>query len=106
MELWLDGKAAYIIKQLIKAYLTNPQQLPDKTIVSVISDWCNRQNVMPKSGKPYMTVNSSARDKLKDLLTSNDPLIKTILMRRIRDFIARMTDQYAYACYDKLYGTH
>lgn len=102
----MDGKAAYIIKQLIKAYLTNPQQLPDKTIVSVISDWYNRQNVMPKMGKPYMTVNSSARDKLKELLTSNDPIIKTLLMHRICDFIAGMTDQYAYACYDKLYGTH
>ncbi|GAH15439.1 unnamed protein product, partial [marine sediment metagenome] len=30
----MDGKANYIIKRLFKAYLSNPQQLPDKTIIS------------------------------------------------------------------------
>jgi len=30
----IDGKANYIIKRLFKAYLSNPQQLPDKTIIS------------------------------------------------------------------------
>src|SRR5699024_36262 len=31
----MDGKADYIIRQLFKAYLSNPQQLPDKTITTI-----------------------------------------------------------------------
>jgi dGTP triphosphohydrolase len=33
----MDGKAAYSIRQLIKAYLTNPQQLPDAAIVRAVN---------------------------------------------------------------------
>lgn len=29
----MDGKSDFIIRQLFKAYLSNPQQLPDNTIV-------------------------------------------------------------------------
>lgn len=31
----MDGKASYIIRQLFKAFLTNPQQLPDSTIIKI-----------------------------------------------------------------------
>jgi len=31
----MDGKADFIIRQLFKAYVTNPQQLPDRTILNL-----------------------------------------------------------------------
>lgn len=100
----MDGKADFIIKQLIKAYLTNPQQLPDKTIISVVDDWYYVRHAKAEDEKTYMTRASAARDTLKDLLNSNDPLIKKLLIRRICDFIAGMTDQYAFICFEELYG--
>jgi len=33
----LDGKASYVIRSLAKAYLTNPQQLPDKPIIEAFN---------------------------------------------------------------------
>jgi len=100
----MDGKADYIIKQLVKAYLTNPQQLPDKTIISVVSDWYTLRHVKAQDEKTYMTRASAARDTLQELLNTDDPLIKKLLLRRICDFIAGMTDQYAINCYEELYG--
>lgn len=35
----MDGKSKYIIKKLFEAYLTNPQQLPDKTILHLYINW-------------------------------------------------------------------
>ena len=100
----MDGKADYVIRQLVKAYLTNPQQLPDKTVISVVTDWYNAHNAVAKDEKPYMTKASIAREKLKDLLNKNDVLVKRLLLRRICDFIAGMTDQYAFKCFESLYG--
>ena len=101
----MDGKAAYIIKQLFKAYLTNPQQLPDKTIRSIIEDW-NQNNPDGAEGKKeYKTQESFARDRLKNLLKKDDEKVRIILLRRICDYIAGMTDRYAMDCFEKLYGT-
>ena len=101
----MDGKAAYIIKQLFKAYLTNPQQLPDKTIFSIIKDWKQNNPDGDEENEEYKTRESFARDKLKDLLKKDDEKIRIILLRRICDYIAGMTDRYAMDCYEKLYGT-
>ena len=100
----MDGKASYIIKQLVKAYLTNPQQLPDKTIISIVEDWYVLRGVDDKNTN-YMTKASMARDRLKELLNKDDPDIRAILLRRICDFIAGMTDQFAMSCFERLYGT-
>ena len=106
----MDGKAVYIIKQLMKAYLTNPQQLPDKTIMSIIERWESKygkdskgKDKLSDTGKRY-TDESRARAKLKKLMKENDSGIKTILLRSICDYIAGMTDQYAINCFEKLYG--
>ena len=101
----MDGKAAYIIKQLVKAYLTNPQQLPDKTICSIIDDWKRMNPEDSETEKiEYMTKESSSREKLKELLKRNNTDIKILLLRRICDYIAGMTDRYAMDCFEKLYG--
>ena len=41
-----DGKAKYIIRRLYKAYLANPQQLPDKTIQSLFREYKERDNTL------------------------------------------------------------
>ena len=99
----MDGKASYIIKQLVKAYLTNPQQLPDKTIISIVDDWY-QSNGVEENNEPYMTMASKSRERLKSIMNKDDPDIKAILLRRICDFIAGMTDQFAMNCFERLYA--
>ena len=102
----MDGKASYIIRQLFKAYLTNPQQLPDKTIMSIVQNWCEKNSVQTLIPKSHMTNESSARDKLKDLITKDDADIRGLLIRRICDYISGMTDQYALKCFSQLYESN
>ena len=102
----MDGKASYIIRQLFKAYLTNPQQLPDKTIMSIVQNWCDKNSVQRLNPKTHMTNESSARDKLKELITKDDADIRCLLIRRVCDFIAGMTDQYALKCFSQLYESN
>ena len=101
----MDGKASFIIKQLVKAYLTNPQQLPDNTIIAIINDWNNSHSVKPNGTLDYKTEASKSRERLKDLINDDDPIISSIFMRRICDHIAGMTDQYAMSSFEKLYGS-
>ncbi len=54
----MDGKADFIIRQLFKAYLSNPQQLPDKTITLwKMHDWNNAK---------FNTLLLSYKDKFLD----------------------------------------
>lgn len=92
----MDGKADFIIRKLIKAYTTNPQQLPDMTIARFVSDDLKIEIESP----------ADARKKLNDeLKNSKDKYIRYKLLRTICDFIAGMTDSFAYKQYDLLYGT-
>lgn len=101
----MDGKASFIIRQLVKAYLTNPQQLPDSTIITIIQDWNNKHSVKSNEHSSFMTDASASRKRLKELIKIDDPLISSILMRKICDHIAGMTDQYAISSFEKLYGS-
>lgn len=102
----MDGKSDFIIRQLFKAYLSNPQQLPDNTIVKAyerileskdieIDNWLN-----PKEIKPYM-----ARNYVEEILKEENNSGNAIVLRTVCDFIAGMTDQFAMEQYDRLYGT-
>ena len=102
----MDGKSSYVIRQLIKAYLTNPQQLSDGTIILIIQDWDECNSVTEKTNQEeYMTETSKARERLKMLINQDDPNIGRILLRRICDHIAGMTDQYALSSFERLYGS-
>ena len=101
----MDGKASYIIRQLVKAYLTNPQQLPDRTIHLIVRDWNEVNSVEEKETLKHMTEASKARERLKQLIKKDDSDISNILLRRICDHIAGMTDQYAMFCFEQLYGS-
>lgn len=93
----MDGKSNYIIRQLIKAYLTNPQQLPDKTIVSLYRNYMSEEFKVDKVGE--------LRERLKSDHSSWKKEYKSALLRTICDHIAGMTDGYALKQFDLLYGT-
>ncbi|WP_313126504.1 dGTP triphosphohydrolase [Proteiniclasticum ruminis] len=118
----MDGKADYIIRQLFKAYLTNPQQLPDKTVIKVYesiklryeelmkeSDREERDESIDKIIKES-TVNDKilfyeARQRVEKLMVHRNSVIDEIILRTVCDFIAGMTDQFALDQFDRLYGS-
>lgn len=81
----LDGKGAFIIRKLFKAYYTNPNQMQDSAV----------KDLFKMLGKPY------DRSKILDVVAGNEE----VLIRVIADFIAGMTDSFAYDQFDLLYGT-
>jgi dGTPase len=102
----MDGKADYILRNLIKAYISNPQQLPDNTIIRFFKRY------IPKYEQNDLKVlNSKAsigllRDRLRKEHDENrDKRYRGILIRSICDYIGGMTDAYALMQYNKLYGT-
>ena len=107
----MDGKSNYIIKRLFKAYLSNPQQLPDKTIISfynnynenVFNNYINKKGELPSI--PILVGN--LRDELKTDHSKNynNNEYKCSLLRTICDYISGMTDNFALNQYELLYGT-
>lgn len=101
----IDGKARFIIRRLIKAYLTNPKQLPD-LYLKQYSNECNIKDIVDKI--PSDTDGEkNIRYLNKDLITEgletairNDPKF----LRTICDYIASMTDNYAIEEYQRLYS--
>ena len=93
----MDGKVTFVIKRLFKAYLSNPQQLPDSSIIKIIKRYEKSKNGISAS---------DARMKLSDYLTDNSDIIRIVLLRTICDYIAGMTDQYAMQQFNNLYGTN
>ena len=81
----LDGKGAYIIKKLFKAYYTNPTQMQDSAV----------KELFKMVGLEY------DRSQIMDVVAGNE--VK--LIRVITDYISGMTDNFAYEQYDLLYGT-
>ncbi|SHI46103.1 dGTP triphosphohydrolase [Lutispora thermophila] len=96
----MDGKAYYIIRQLFKAYLSNPQQLPDIVIQNFFND-------IIKNGmfeKSEMTVGEMRTVLRKNYDQNPYDGWKALLLRNITDYIAEMTDNMAYEQYNLLYG--
>ncbi len=54
-----DGKAAYIIKKLFEAYLTNPHQLPDESLISVWNLFLEITRHHHKKIKEYIELGSN-----------------------------------------------
>lgn len=103
----MDGKSDFIIRQLFKAYLSNPQQLPDSTIVKAYERiWEIEETHTPDWEEPINIKPYIARSIIEDILKKENNRINTLLLRTVCDFIAGMTDQFALDQYDRLYGTH
>jgi dGTPase len=102
----MDGKANYILRQSIKAYLTNPQQLPDATIISLYEKLMNHADYEKLTMKSPAEIIGVLRNELiQDHSQHNKAEYRTMLLRTICDHIAGMTDQYAMKQYDLLYGS-
>lgn len=128
----MDGKGKYIIRKLFQAYFTNPQQMPDKTLISFLKNlkslslnedakhYDNNQNLkisaytirteLEKHHRKILLcenkkekVNGFFRSVLNKEITICE--YKIALMRTITDHIAGMTDKYALKQYEILYGT-
>lgn len=100
----MDGKSNFILRQLSKAYVTNPQQLPDMTIRTLIRNYDKRKN-SPDSKLNNIQNDEPERLRLKELHSKCEPEYQCALLRTICDYIAGMTDSYAYKQYNSLYGT-
>lgn len=103
----MDGRGTYIIKKLFEAYMTNPQQMPNKTIDTLF------YNLGYKGERE----NNKLRIFLRDIhgnIGKNCEVIKELgitnreykakLIRTITDFISNMTDEFAIKQYNNLYG--
>jgi dGTPase len=98
----MDGKATYIIRQLFKAYITNPQQLPDDVIVKFFEEMLPGLN---RKGLLSTTDISRLRENLEyNFRTNSRKKYRQYLSRAICDYIASMTDNMAYQQYEILYG--
>jgi dGTPase len=92
----MDGKAVYIVRQLAKAYLLNPQQLPDNYIKDLY--------VQYKGGRFKNKSSGVQRIMLKQDCYL-DTEFKQILLRTICDFISSMTDDFALREHQRLYSS-
>jgi len=98
----MDGRATYVIRKIFEAYMTNPQQLSDKTMLRL-----HRNANMPNPAKKS-EVNSeeiaSVRSEIKRMRNGPSPHFRSALARTVCDYISGMTDAYAMAEYRRLYG--
>lgn len=114
-----DGKSAYVIRCLLKAYMSNPQQLPDDAVCMFVKMNCTQNKmvndyILSNLPSDQRNVNQlsvhACRTILRDLYASNptQEALKQnayiLLMRTICDYIAGMTDAYAMKQYHNLYG--
>lgn len=112
-----DGKAAYIIRRIASAYLSNPQQMPDNAIIMLFSNCEKARNhglekkliaKMFDKNKDRSDNIGEWREKLNQQLHGKRCYTKKIfrdsLLRTVIDYVAGMTDDYAIAVYEQLYG--
>ena len=104
----MDGKARFIVRRLFKAYLTNPQQLPDKAIILLYYQF--DRTTFNELDFVKTDVRTKQIGKLRNMLQENkarysfDQKFKWDLLRVICDYIAGMTDNFAIKEYHNLYG--
>jgi len=107
----MDGKANYIIKRLFKAFISNPQQLLDKTIISfynnynenIFNSYINKKGELPSTA--ILVGNLRNELKTDHSKNYNNNEYKCSLLRTICDYISGMTDNYALNQHELLYGT-
>lgn len=108
----MDGVGQYILRETFKAYIINPQLMPDKTIIKVFK---NYYQMMYKNDwyielekndfileKKYDV--GQMRKNLSDLHFKYDNDYKSALLRTVCDYIAGMTDKYIIEQHRELYN--
>lgn len=118
----MDGKAQFLLRQIINAYIDNPQQLPLKTIHSVLLNYnalvkridknlhdttmSDLEDFLVKNESIISSglINSELRDFLMKYHLEQSSAFKIALLRTISDYVSGMTDNYAIDLYESLYG--
>ncbi|WRS26986.1 dNTP triphosphohydrolase [Oscillospiraceae bacterium MB08-C2-2] len=103
----MNTKGQYIIRKLFQAYYTNPQQLPNHSIIQYLIDVDKYKS--KESAIRAITSNGegAVRTKFESFRKSpafKDKISKLKLMRVICDHIAGMTDSYAIDEFKRLYN--
>jgi dGTPase len=97
----MDGKGRFVIRRLFKAYLTNPRQLFDSTILAVYRIYEGNQ-------KQYFSADlkliGSKREEIDKAAKKAEPMFQIALLRAICDNISGMTDNFALKQHESLYG--
>lgn len=98
----MNEKGKYIIRKLFEAYYAHPQQLPDGPILHFLIDAkCELFKTIEDAKTKGI---GEARVEFDKLMRNPTIYIQSLLMRRICDHIASMTDRYAIEEYNNLYG--
>lgn len=99
----MDGKADFIIRQLMKCYLYNPQQLPDSTIIKLYRNLTGTR-FYENANNSFSKIVGEVRERLTGdhRKISNTDFIFALL-RTCTDYIAGMTDKYAMEQFHELY---
>lgn len=96
----MDGKGRFIIRNIIKAYISNPRQMQDQTIDCTYKIY----REMMGDEQPQSTRIGKLRDDIDSPKNRADPQFQIALLRAVCDNIAGMTDNYAKMTYERLYG--
>jgi len=97
----MNEKGKYIIRKLFEAYYAHPQQLPDGPILHLLVETDSRYKNIDDAKKNGI---GEARVRFENVLKNPRIYVECMLMRRICDHIATMTDHYAMEEYNNLYG--
>lgn len=110
----MDGMGQYIIRELFKAYVVNPQQLPNKSITYLFNNYyrikyaCGYKAALKSHEFLVDDVSyniGNMRDELQKLhFSREDKNYKIALLRTICDYISGMTDKYAMEKHRELYN--
>jgi len=98
----MDSKAKYIILKLVNAYIKNPQYLPKKTISDILSRiYDEHSEIITKKEK------ENVREFIADnhFIKLKDNNYVNFFLRGVCDFIAGMTDDFAYKQFNLIFGT-
>lgn len=96
----MNEKGKYLIRKLFEAYYSHPQQLPDGPIIHFMVE----SKLISSIDKAREEGIGSVRLEFEKACINMKLPYKIILMRRICDHIASMTDRYAIEEYNNLYG--
>ena len=96
----MNEKGKYIIRKMFEAYYAHPQQLPDGPVLHFMVEIGRYKSIEDARSKGIGSVRTQFEEVLKNPILS----YKSLLMRRICDHIASMTDRYAIEEYNNLYG--
>lgn len=117
----MDGKGAFIIRKLLRAYISNPQQLPDEYIVKLIKIELKRNMMSEEFARIFKEIECNIGDDYNEnidvwkvyecrealrIIKSNACLEASVygsLLRVVFDYVAGMTDTYAEQQYRELY---